>query len=177
MTCSCRGLTTIAGRSRGRKAFTTSSATAVYLSHRSPKYEEWESFDPYQEKYEHDWWKPLRRKASPAPREERDLDKQLALGHGGTDYVELTRFLAGRAQQNADSQWTCTIRCCMSVICPLSEKSIAEGGSTRRLPGFHAREMADEEAKLWRGKLVGHGTPPQMRSGGAPSAGVVLIVC
>src|SRR5208283_767674 len=35
---------------------------AIYLQGLSPKYEEWESFDSYQEKYEHVWWKSLRQK-------------------------------------------------------------------------------------------------------------------
>ncbi len=33
--------------------------SSIYLWHRSPKEHEWEPFKPYQDKYEHAWWRPV----------------------------------------------------------------------------------------------------------------------
>ncbi|MHC4595673.1 MAG: gfo/Idh/MocA family oxidoreductase, partial [Planctomycetota bacterium] len=49
---------------------------AVYIKDKSPKYHQWESFQPYQEKYRHTWTK----------------SSSLG-GHGGTDMRELKLFV------------------------------------------------------------------------------------
>ena len=108
---------------------------AIYLHNRSPQYEQWEPFDPYQEKYEHAWWKPLQRKAAPAPGQKEELEKQLALGHEGTDYLELQRFLMA-VRNKTPTPLDVYDSVLMSVIYPLSEKSIAEGGATVDCPDF-----------------------------------------
>jgi hypothetical protein len=51
--------------------------SSIYLSKVSPKYQEWEPWKPYEEKYNHKWWN------------EGDLSAQ---SHGGTDFVMLTQF-------------------------------------------------------------------------------------
>ncbi|MFQ5805901.1 MAG: Gfo/Idh/MocA family oxidoreductase, partial [Phycisphaerae bacterium] len=58
---------------------------AIYLTERSPKYHQWEPFAPYQEEFEHTWWKALKQKPG-------------EFGHGGTDHLELQQFL--RAVRN-----------------------------------------------------------------------------
>ena len=51
--------------------------SSVYLTGKSPKYHEWEPWKPYEEKYNHKWWKS-------------DLSSQ---SHGGTDLIMLTQFI------------------------------------------------------------------------------------
>jgi predicted dehydrogenase len=120
---------------QGTEGIYNEQRNAIYLHDRSPKYEEWESFDPYQEKYEHAWWKPLQQKSSSASAGKDEIEKQLALGHGGTDYLELKEFLEA-VRNKTQTPVDVYDSVLMSVICPLSEKSIAEGGSTVDCPDF-----------------------------------------
>jgi len=108
---------------------------AIYLHDRSPKYEEWEPFDPYQVKYEHAWWKPLQPHSSSAPAGKDEIENQLAPGHAGTDYLELIQFL-NAVRNKTPTPVDVYDSVLMSVICPLSERSIAEGGSTVECPDF-----------------------------------------
>jgi len=120
---------------QGTEGLYNEQRNALYLSGRSPKYEEWESFDPYQEKYDHVWWKQIQQKADSASGEKNGVGDQLALGHGGTDYVELSQFLKAvrNKTQTPVDVYDSVI---MSVINPLSGKSIAEGGATVECPDF-----------------------------------------
>jgi len=99
---------------------------AVYLNGRSPKYEEWEPFDPYQEKYDHTWWKPARQPANSPHSGKNDAEAQLLLGHGGTDYQELNQFLKA-VRNKTQTPIDVYDSVVLSVINPLSEKSITEG--------------------------------------------------
>ena len=95
--------------------------SAVYLTGRSPEYHQWEPFAPYQEKYEHAWWKEMR--------------NQVTGGHGGTDYLELSRFLRAvryKTQTPVDVYDSVL----MSVIIPLSEQSISRGSAPVKCPDF-----------------------------------------
>ncbi|UCD27334.1 MAG: gfo/Idh/MocA family oxidoreductase, partial [Planctomycetota bacterium] len=94
---------------------------AIYLAGRSPEYHKWESFGPYQEKYDHSWWRSV----------------ISAGGHGGTDYLELQQFLKSvrnRTQTPIDVYDSVI----MSVITPLSEESIAKGSAPIKCPDFTA---------------------------------------
>lgn len=99
------------------------SRDAVYITGRSPKYHEWEPFPPYQKEFDHIRWK--------------DLDSAAAAGagHGGTDYLELSLFLAAvRAKiQTPIDVYDSVI---MSCIIPLSEQSIANGSAPVHVPDF-----------------------------------------
>lgn len=108
---------------------------AIYLHGHSPKYEEWESFDPYQKKYDHAWWRQMQQMSGSMRSGKNAAGRQLALGHGGTDYLELDQFLGAvrNKTQTAVDVYDSVI---MSVIDPLSEKSIAEGGTTVECPDF-----------------------------------------
>jgi predicted dehydrogenase len=94
----------------------------VYLEGRSPKHEQWEPFAPYQERYDHAWWKALP-KGAPAS------------GHGGVDHIELTLFLRAVRERSAPpiDVYDSAI---MSVITPLSEQSIARGSAPVEVPAF-----------------------------------------
>ena len=45
---------------QGLKGVYDEDKNALYLHGRSPKYDEWEPFPPYQEQYEHPWWTAIR---------------------------------------------------------------------------------------------------------------------
>ena len=95
---------------------------SVYITGKSPKYHQWELFAPYQEKYEHSWWKRMGEKA-------------LGGGHGGVDYIELALFVQAvrnRTQTPLDAYDSAI----MSAIGPLSEKSIAQGSTPVKVPDF-----------------------------------------
>jgi len=95
---------------------------AVYLEGISPRHHRWEPFQPYQEKYDHTWWKTMKKKLSRG-------------GHGGTDHLELREFV--RAVKNK-TQTPIDIydSVLMSVIIPLSEQSIAQGSAPVECPDF-----------------------------------------
>jgi len=107
--------------------------SVVYLHGRSPKYGEWEPFAPYQEKYEHAWWKALREPSARnlAP----PLRDQFMVGHGGVDYLELVQFINAVRNKTATpiNVYDSVI---MSVIIPLSEQSIAAGSAPVPCPDF-----------------------------------------
>lgn len=107
---------------------------ALYLHGRSPKYEEWEPFPPYQKKYDHAWWKMMeeqKRAATPQGK----TSNQLAFGHGGTDGLEEFLFLEAvrNKTQTPIDVYDSVI---MSVINPLSEQSIKNGGAPVVCPDF-----------------------------------------
>ena len=107
---------------QGTEGLYDEARNAVYLAGRSPKHEQWEPFAPYQEKYDHAWWKQLQA-GGPGS------------GHGGTDYLELKLFIdavAARTPPPIDVYDSVT----MSVIIPLSEHSIASGGAPVPCPDF-----------------------------------------
>jgi predicted dehydrogenase len=94
----------------------------VYLHGRSPRYQEWEPFAPYQEQYEHSWWKELRSQAA-------------EVSHGGTDLLELREFVRAvrnKTQTPIDVYDSVT----MSAVIPLSEESIRKGGTPIPCPDF-----------------------------------------
>jgi predicted dehydrogenase len=107
---------------QGTRGIYNEQRNSVYLKGRSPKYHEWESFDPYQVKYEHFWWKALQNQAS-------------EISHGGTDLLELKHFVeAVRARsQTPLDVYDAVI---MSVTGPLSEQSIARGSAPVPVPDF-----------------------------------------
>jgi predicted dehydrogenase len=107
---------------QGTEGIYNEQRNAIYLAGRSPKYHEWEPFPPYQEKYDHAWWKAL----------SEEVRKR---GHGGTDHLELGLFVEavrGRTPPPIDVYDSVT----MSVIIPLSERSIASGSAPVECPDF-----------------------------------------
>lgn len=96
--------------------------SVVYLHGRSPRYHEWEPFAPYQEQYEHSWWRELR-------------SQTVQVSHGGTDLLELREFVRAvrdKAQTPIDVYDSVT----MSAVIPLSEESIRKGGAPIPCPDF-----------------------------------------
>jgi len=91
---------------------------ALYIVDKSPEFHKWEPFAPYQEEYEHKWWK-----------------QEVKGGHGGTDYIELSQFIEAvrNKTQTPIDVYDSVI---MSVIGPLSEQSIAMNSVPVKVPDF-----------------------------------------
>ncbi len=95
---------------------------ALYLVDRSPAYHEWEPFAPYQDEFDHAWWKEMGA----------DGAKH---GHGGTDYLELQQFLTA-VREKTQTPIDVYDSVIMSSIVPLSEQSIAGGSVPIQCPDF-----------------------------------------
>ena len=106
---------------RGTRGMWQEERDAVYVDDRSPDHE-WESFDPYREAFEHPVW-------------ERYRAQGVEGGHGGADYLVLRAFFESVRQgvrPPVDVYDTATWR----AISPLSEQSIAAGGTPISFPDF-----------------------------------------
>jgi len=94
--------------------------SAVYLTGRSPEYHQWEPFAPYQDKYDHAWWKEMSGGTG---------------GHGGTDYLELAKFIEA-VRKKTQTPIDVYDSAVMSSIIPLSEQSIANASAPVACPDF-----------------------------------------
>jgi predicted dehydrogenase len=105
---------------QGTRGVYNEQRNAVYLEGVSPQYEQWEPFGPYQEKYDHSFWKDTRNTES---------------GHGGIDGIQMREFVrAVRNKTNTPIDVYDSV--VMSVIFPLSEKSILAGSMPMKCPDF-----------------------------------------
>ena len=120
---------------QGTRGIYNEQRDSVYVTDKSPKYHQWEPFGPYQEEYDHIWWKVMQGKVSPAGHEDTSVDKQLQLGHGGTDYLELKLF-TNAVRNKTQTPIDIYDSVMMCVTGPLSEKSIANGSAPVKCPDF-----------------------------------------
>jgi len=95
---------------------------SIYLEDQSPKPHEWEPFDPYLKKYDHPLWKNF----------ENDAD---GAGHGGIDFFIMRAFIES-VKRGTKPPIDVYDAVSMSVISPLSEKSIANGSTAVEFPDF-----------------------------------------
>jgi hypothetical protein len=107
---------------QGTRGIYNEQRNSVYLTGVSPEYHEWESFDPYQEQYDHAWWRAMK-------------DQAGEFSHGGTDYLELSLFIDAvrNKKQTPLDVYDAAI---MSVTGPLSEMSITKGSVPVKVPDF-----------------------------------------
>ena len=107
---------------QGTRGIYNEQRESVYCLGKSPEYHEWEPFKPYQQQYDHTWYKTLAKQASGA-------------GHDGTDYIELALFVnAVRTKTQPPIDVYDSVMMC--VTGPLSEQSIAAGGKPVKCPDF-----------------------------------------
>ncbi len=106
---------------QGTRGLYNEQRNSVYLEGRTPAYHEWEDFDPYQEEYEHPWWK--------------EMGDGSAYGHGGTDYLELKLFVEA-VQNKTRTPLDVYDAVIKSSVGPLSELSIAQGSKPVKVPDF-----------------------------------------
>ena len=95
---------------------------SIYLEDKSPNPHEWEPFDPYLKKYDHSLWKKF----------ENDAD---GAGHGGIDFFIVRAFVES-IKRGIKPPIDVYDAVSMSVISPLSEKSISNGSTSVEFPDF-----------------------------------------
>tara|TARA_Y100000588_G_C14261252_1_gene927717 strand:+ start:170 stop:1531 length:1362 start_codon:yes stop_codon:yes gene_type:complete len=95
---------------------------SIYLEDKSPKPHEWEPFDKYLTQYDHSLWKSF----------ENDAD---GAGHGGIDFFIVRAFIES-IKRGVKPPIDVYDAVSMSVISPLSEKSISNGSSAVEFPDF-----------------------------------------
>jgi predicted dehydrogenase len=112
----------LAFRVQGTRGLWMKDGDQIYLEGVSPKTHEWEPAQPYLDKYDHPLWKRYSSEAAGA-------------GHGGMDFYVRNAYVESLKRGEAPpldvydaAAW--------SVITPLSEQSIAEGGSAKPFPDF-----------------------------------------
>ncbi len=104
---------------QGTRGVYSEERNALYLSAKSPAYETWEPFNPYQEEFKHKWWK----------------DNGGFGGHGGVDGLELS-LLVEAVRNRSPLPLDVYDSVVMSAIVDLSGKSIAKGGEVVEFPDF-----------------------------------------
>ncbi|HUT25599.1 MAG TPA: Gfo/Idh/MocA family oxidoreductase [Sumerlaeia bacterium] len=92
---------------------------SVYITGRSPNYHQWEPFAPYQDEFNHPWWK-------------KEIEGG---GHGGVDYLELELFVDA-VRRGVQTPIDVYDSATMSSIVALSEQSIAQGSAPVQCPDF-----------------------------------------
>jgi hypothetical protein len=95
---------------------------SIYIDHQSKQNDVWEPAKPWLDKYDHPLWKKYASDASGA-------------GHGGMDWFVFNAFVLAvknKKQTPIDVYDSVT----MSVITPLSTKSIKEGNTPQEFPDF-----------------------------------------
>ncbi|MDP9047376.1 MAG: gfo/Idh/MocA family oxidoreductase, partial [Bacteroidota bacterium] len=97
-------------------------AKSVYIEHQSKKDDVWDPVDNWFKKYDHPLWKKYEAKAEGA-------------GHGGMDWFVFNGFIQA-VKQGTQTPIDVYDSVTMSVILPLSEKSIATGNSPQQFPDF-----------------------------------------
>ena len=108
-------------RVQGTKGIWQKDAQSMYIEGISPESHRWESEDSYLEKYDHPLWKKFENQASGS-------------GHGGMDFFILRAFI--ETLKGGDPVIDVYDAVSMSVICPLSEKSIRLGSTAVKVPDF-----------------------------------------
>ena len=108
-------------RVQGTQGIWQKDAQSIYIEGISPESHRWESEDQYLEKYDHPLWKKFEDQASGS-------------GHGGMDFFILRAFI--ETLKGGDPVIDVYDAVSMSVICPLSEKSIRLGSTAVKIPDF-----------------------------------------
>lgn len=109
-------------RVQGTEGIWMDVADSIYIEGKSKSYDEWDKAEVWTEKYDHPLWKKYQHEADGA-------------GHGGMDWFVFNAFVEAvkqRKQTPIDIYDSLT----MSVITPLSEKSIEEGNMPQQFPDF-----------------------------------------
>jgi hypothetical protein len=95
---------------------------SIYIEDRSPEPHIWESDETYLQEYDHPLWKKFENEAAGS-------------GHGGMDFFIVRAFIEA-VKRDIAPPIDVYDSVSMSVICPLSEKSIANNSSSIEIPDF-----------------------------------------
>lgn len=116
-------------RVQGTRGLWMDVADSIYIEGESGTYDEWDKAKTWLDKYDHPLWKKHQHEADGA-------------GHGGMDWFVFNAFVEAvkqRIQTPIDIYDSLT----MSVITPLSEKSIQEGNRPQQFPDFTKGKWKD----------------------------------
>ena len=109
-------------RVQGTEGIWMGDQYSIYLEDKSPEPHQWEPFDKYLDEYDHRLWKNF----------EDDAD---GAGHGGIDFFVVRAFIES-IKREVKPPIDVYDAVSMSVISPLSEKSIENGSSPVEFPDF-----------------------------------------
>jgi hypothetical protein len=109
-------------RVQGTKGIWMDVAQSVYIENQSKKEDEWDPAKEWFEKYDHPLWKKY-------------SDKAAGAGHGGMDYFVFNAFVEA-VKKKGPTPIDVYDSVTMSVITPLSEKSLASGNQPQEFPDF-----------------------------------------
>ena len=109
-------------RVQGTKGIWMVDNNSIYIEGMSPEAHKWEPDETYMEKYDHPLWK-------------RFEDQAAGSGHGGMDFFILRAFVES-LKRNVTPPIDVYDAVSMSVICPLSEKSIRLNSTSVKIPDF-----------------------------------------
>jgi hypothetical protein len=109
-------------RVQGTKGIWMDVAKSVYIEGKSKKHDQWDAAQDWFEKYDHPLWKKYEKEA-------------MGAGHGGMDWFVFNGFIQA-VKQKKQTPIDVYDSVTMSVITPLSEKSIASGNMPQEFPDF-----------------------------------------
>lgn len=107
---------------QGTKGLFMEDGNQIYLENKSQQPEEWESFTPYLEQYEHPLWQWF-------------INSGVKGGHGGMDYLVLRAWIESIRDERDTPIDAYDAATWMSITC-LSEQSIAMGSHPVPIPDF-----------------------------------------
>jgi predicted dehydrogenase len=111
-------------RVQGTNGIWQKDAQSIYIEGTSPEPHRWENEDEYLNKYDHPLWKRFS-----------DAENTIShTGHGGMDFFIVRTFI--ETLKGVDPVIDVYDAVSMSVICPLSEKSIRLGSTAVKIPDF-----------------------------------------
>lgn len=109
-------------RVQGTRGLWMKDNNSIYIEGVSPEDHRWEPDEPYLKKYDHPVWK-------------RFEDEATGAGHGGMDFFIVRAFLES-IKRGVSPPIDVYDAVSMSVISPLSEKSIDRGSASVKFPDF-----------------------------------------
>ena len=121
-------------RVQGTKGLWMDVNNSIYIEGQSKQDDAWDKADEWLDKYDHPLWKKYNKFAEGA-------------GHGGMDWFVFNSFVESvkrKVQTPIDVYDSVT----MSVITPLSEKSIAEGNMPQQFPDFTKGKWKERVSKF-----------------------------
>jgi hypothetical protein len=105
---------------------------SIYIEGKSKSFDEWDKAQVWFDKYDHPLWKKYAHTAEGA-------------GHGGMDWFVFNAFVES-VKQKKQTPIDVYDSLTMSVIMPLSEKSIAEGNTPQKFPDFTNGKWKDRKS-------------------------------
>lgn len=107
---------------QGTAGLWSDPSSSIYIEDKSKNYDQWDPAKEWLEKFDHPLWKRYGGRAEGA-------------GHGGMDWFVFNAFTEA-VKQKKQTPIDVYDSVTMSVILPLSEKSISEGNTPQEIPDF-----------------------------------------